>query len=206
MGEKLIIIGAGGHGKVIADIARLNGYKEIYFLDDDTNKQFNGKYKVIGTLNDIKKYLNDYDFFVGIGDNQIRQAVTKKLIELNIKLPVLIHPSAIIDETVSIQSGTAVMANVVINADTIIGKGCIINTSSSIDHDCLINNYVHISPGSHIAGTVNIGDYTWIGIGSSVCNNLYICSSCVIGAGSVVVKNIVNSGKYIGVPTRRHEK
>lgn len=203
MAEKLIIIGAGGHGKVIADIARLNGYKEIYFFDDDINKQFNGKYKVVGTLNDIGKYLNDYDFFVGIGDNQIRKTITKRLNELNIELPVLIHPSAIIDETVSIQPGTVVMANVVINADSKIGNGCIINTSSSVDHDCLINDYAHISPGVHIAGTVSVGVCSWIGIGATVKNNVYIGSDCIIGAGSVVTDNLLEPGTYLGVPARR---
>ena len=203
MAEKLIIIGAGGHGKVIADIAKLNGYKEIYFLDDDINKQFNGKYKVVGTLNDIGKYLNDYDFFVGIGDNQIRKTITKRLNELNIELPVLIHPSAIIDETVSIQPGTVVMANVVINADSKIGIGCIINTSSSVDHDCLINDYAHISPGVHIAGNVHIGEDVWIGTGAAIINNTNIYKDCIIGAGGVVIYDIKEKGIFVGCPIRR---
>ena len=200
MDKKLLIIGAGGHGKVIADIAKLNGYKEIAFLDDDTTKKKNGKYDVINTTAAIDEYINDYDFFVGIGDNQIRKKLTIKLKQKNIVQPVLIHPSAVIDSTVSIGNGTVVMANVVINADSKIGDGCIINTSSSIDHDCLINNYTHISPGVHVAGTVSVGECTWIGIGTSIKNNLYITSNCIIGAGAAVVKNIKEQGTYVGVP------
>lgn len=203
MGEKLIIIGAGGHGKVIADIAKLNGYKEIYFLDDDINKHKIGEYQIIGTSKDIDKYKEKYDFIVGIGNNKIRKRFSLILNERKIKQPSLIHPSAVIDQTVNIGQGTVVMANVVINADSKIGNGCIINTSSSIDHDCLISNYIHISPGVHIAGTVSVGECSWVGIGATVKNNVYIGSDCIIGAGSVVIDNLLESGTYIGVPARR---
>lgn len=203
MDKKLLIIGAGGHGKVIADIAKLNGYKEIAFLDDDTTKKKNGKYDVINTTAAIDEYINDYDFFVGIGDNQIRKKVTLKLKQKNIVQPVLIHPSAIVDESVVIEQGTVVMANVVINADAKIKEGCIINTASSIDHDCIIDSYVHISPGVHIAGTVKIGELTWVGIGASVRNNTVICANSIIGAGSVVVNDILEKGTYVGIPTKK---
>lgn len=203
MAEKLIIIGAGGHGKVIADIAKLIGYKEIYFLDDDINKHKIGEYQIIGTSKDIDKYKEKYDFIVGIGNNNIRKRFFLILNERKIKQPSLIHPSAVIDQTVNIGQGTVVMANVVINADSKIGNSCIINTSSSIDHDCLISNYTHISPGVHIAGTVSIGECSWVGIGATVKNNVYIGSDCIIGAGSVVIDNLLEPGTYIGVPARR---
>lgn len=95
------------------------------------------------------------------------------------------------------------MAGVVINSSTKIGKGCIINTSSSIDHDNIIGDYVHISPGVKLAGAVNIGRESWLGIGSIVINNISITSGCILGASTVVVKNIPESGTYIGVPARR---
>ena len=95
------------------------------------------------------------------------------------------------------------MANAVLNADVKIGKGCIINTAATIDHDCTINDFVHISPGVKIAGTVDIGKKTWIGIGSSIINNLTICDNCIIGAGSTVIYDIKCSGTYVGSPVRR---
>lgn len=203
MRDKLVIIGASGHGKVIADIAKLNGYKEIIFLDDDINKTKNGKYDVVGTGKDIDKYLDQYDYFVAIGNNDIRKQITEKLEDKKIIQPVLIHPAATVDETAKISSGTVVMANAVINADVCIKKGCIINTAASVDHDCKIEDYVHLSPGVHIAGTVSIGERTWIGAGTTVINNISIADSCVIGAGSTVIKDIEEKGVYAGVPARR---
>ena len=206
MKDRILIIGASGHGKVVADIAKLNGYKEIVFLDDDVNKKNCGRYEVIGTSDDICRFVNNYDLFVAIGNNKIRKRIAKILSDKNIIQPVLIHPSAIVDETVLIKEGTVIMANTVINADTRIGKGCIINTSSSIDHDCDINDFVHISPGVHIAGTVRIGDNTWIGTGASVINNICITADCIIGAGSVVIDDISNCGTYVGSPVRMVKK
>lgn len=203
MNKRIVIIGASGHGKVVADIAKLNGYQEIVFVDDDINKEKCGLYKVVGTSNDVSKYKEGYDFFVAIGNNEIREKVTTKLSGLDINPVSLIHPSAVIDATVSISSGTAVMANVVINANTRIGKGCIINTAATVDHDCIIDNYVHISPGAHIAGTVEIGKSGWIGIGTSVINNVTICKQCVVGAGSVVVDDMAKSGTYVGIPVKK---
>ena len=100
-------------------------------------------------------------------------------------------------------AGTVVMAGAVINCCTKIGKGCIINTGSTIDHDNLIEDYVHISPGAHLAGTVNVGRGTWLGIGSIVSNNINITGDCKIGAGTVVVMDITELGTYVGVPSRR---
>ena len=203
MKDKLVIIGASGHGKVIADIAKLNGYQEIIFLDDDITKTKNGKYDVVGTGKDIDKYLDQYDYFVAIGNNSIRKQITEKLEDKKIIQPVLIHPAATVDETAKISSGTVVMANAVINADVCVKKGCIINTAASVDHDCKLENYVHLSPGVHIAGTVNIGANTWVATGVSIINNLNICNDSIIGAGAVVVKDIKEQGTYIGVPARR---
>jgi len=202
MDKRLVIIGASGHGKVVADIAQLNGYKEIIFLDDDTNLKRNGIYAVVGTTKDIDKY-KDHHFIVGIGNNAIRARIIDQLEEKNALIVTLIHPSAVIDKTVHIEKGTVVMANTVINADACIGRGCIINTCSSVDHDCVIGDYVHVSVGAHIAGTVSIGERAWIGAGATINNNVSICGNCIIGAGAVVIKKIEESGTYIGVPAKQ---
>lgn len=207
MNKKIVIIGASGHGKVVANIAKLNGYEEIIFLDDDISKKGCGSYKVVGTSEKIESFIKqEYDFAVAIGDNKTRMRIYENLVDKKAKLPALIHPTAVIDETVNIGSGTVIMANVVINSSTKIGSECIINTAATIDHDCNISDYVHISPGAHIAGTVNVGERTWIGIGGSVINNLDICSDCIIGAGSIVVKDIEDYGTYINLPARKVKK
>ena len=120
------------------------------------------------------------------------------------KLYTAIHPSAIIAEDVKIGTGSVIMAGVVINPGTVIGKNCIINTCSSLDHDNLLEDYVHISPGAHLAGTVTIKEGTWICTGAIVKNNITIGKNNIIGAGGVVIKDIIEeNGTYIGVPARR---
>lgn len=197
--RRLAIIGASGHGKVIADIARKNGYKEIVFLDDDESIHECGGYPVIGESSEAGTI--DADIIVGIGNAGIRKRIQESVPEE--KLVTLIHPDAVVADDVVIGKGTVVMAGAVINPGTHLGKGCIINTCSSVDHDCDVGDYVHISVGSHLCGTVSVGSGTWIGAGATVSNNISICSDCMIGAGAVIVKNIDSAGKYMGVPARR---
>ncbi|EJR58332.1 sialic acid O-acetyltransferase NeuD family sugar O-acyltransferase [Bacillus cereus VD115] len=204
MKKKLLIIGASGHGKVIADIAmKTNRWQSIAFLDDNQNAKYSMGIEIIDKSASISKYIDDYEFFVGIGNNAVRERIQRKLEDEGASIPVLIHPSAIIGEQVYLGAGTAVMAGVVINCCTKIGKGCIINTASTIDHDNIIEDYVHISPGVHLAGTVKVGRGTWLGIGSIVSNNINITHSCKIGAGAVVIRDITESRTYVGVPVRR---
>ena len=204
MKDKLIIIGASGHGKVVADIAiKMNKWQSIAFLDDDESIKTSMGLEVIGRTTDAFTYKDEADFFVAIGSNTTREKIQEKLIEEGINVICLIHPSAVIGTNVEIGFGSVVMAGVVINSSSRIGNGCIINTSSSIDHDNVIENYVHISPGVNMAGTVKVGKRSWLGIGSVVSNNVNICSGCKVGAGAVVVKDITEPGTYVGVPVRR---
>ncbi len=196
--KQIIIIGASGHGKVVADIANKNGYDQISFLDDNDEINECDGYKIIGKTADFIKF--DCDFFVAIGNANIRQKIILQLENANKNIITLIHPNAVIADTVKIGSGTVVMAGAVINSATTIGKGCIINTCASVDHDNIIGDFVHVSVGSHLAGNVTVANNTWISIGATVSNNISICKNCIIGAGAVVVKNIKEEGTYIGVP------
>lgn len=201
--KKLVIIGASGHGKVIADLAeQLNKYEEIYFLDDDKTKKECLGYQVIGSSKDIDKYIDDSDFVVAIGNSEIRSKLLKKLLDKNVSVATLIHPNAYVGANVQIGKGTVVMAGSVIQPDTIIGKGCIINTCASVDHECKLADYVHIAVGSRLSGNVTIGTYSWIGVGAIVSNNIDICENCIVGAGAVVVKDITESGIYVGSPAK----
>jgi len=204
MNNKLIIIGASGHGKVVADIAiKMNKWQSIAFLDDDESIKASMGFEVMGKTADAFIYKNEADFFVAIGNNATREKVQEKLIEQGLNVVSLIHPSAVIGTDVEIGIGSVVMAGVVINSSSRIGLGCIINTSSSLDHDNVIEDYVHISPGVNMAGTVSVGKGSWLGIGSIISNNVNICSGCKVGAGAVVVKDITEPGTYIGVPVRK---
>ncbi len=172
------------------------------FLDDDISRKSCLNYPVIGVSTDAEKYINA-DFFVAIGNPKVREKVQEKLAGMNIVS--LVHPDAVIAPDVAIGRGVAVMAGVVINPGTSIGEGCIINTGATVDHDNRIEDFVHVSVGCHLAGTVTVGKSTWIGAGTVVSNNVNICGGCMIGVGAVVVKDISEPGTYVGVPAKRIE-
>lgn len=199
--KSVIIIGASGHGKVVADIIQKSGDRVLGFLDDNPNLSdtFIG-FPVLGAVNEYAKY--DAEFVIAIGNAAIRERIADKLTDVS--WYTAIHPTAVIsDIDVNIGVGTVVMANAVINTGTKIGRHCIINTGAVVEHDNQISNFVHVSVGAKLAGTVKIGKGTWVGIGSSVSNNISICNNCMIGAGAAVIKNIENSGTYVGVPAKR---
>lgn len=203
MPKDVIIIGAGGHAKVIADIVKSSGDNLVGFLDDNMDIQGNVIFEdkiVLGTTKeeDIEKYKDNY-FIIGIGSNRVRKLISEKY--PNLKYYTAIHPNAIIGSNVEIGEGTVLMAGTVINIGTKIGKHCIVNTCSSLDHDNLIEDFVHISPGAHLAGTVKVMKCTWICTGVTVINNITIEKNNIIGAGAVVVKNIEDCNiTYIGIP------
>lgn len=204
MNKKVIIIGASGHGKVIADIVlksgdTIRGFLDDFYIDDD----FLG-FPVLGKSDSFRKYSDCY-FVVAIGNAKIREKIVNSL--EGMKFYTAIHPTAIISSIgVHIGEGTVIMANAVINSCATIGKHCIINTSAVVEHDNLIEDFVHVSVGAQLAGTVQVGRMTWIGIGSTVKNNISICRNCMIGAGAVVVNDIKEEGTYVGVPARLREK
>ena len=204
MNKKLLIIGAGGHGKVVADIAlKTDKYDEICFLDDREEIKKCMQFDIVGKVKDVYNYLESADIFVAIGNAEARKRVLEELKISNAKIATLIHPNAIIGENVIVGEGSVIMAGAVINPDAKIGKGCIINTSASVDHDCKIFDYAHVSVDAHLAGNVSLGENTWVGVGASIINNITVCEKVMIGAGAVVVKNINEPGTYVGVPARK---
>ncbi len=204
MREGLLIMGASGHGKVVADIAlKMDVWKYIAFLDQDESIVSSLGIEVIDKSVNAFRYAKDYDIFVAIGNNIMREKIIVELIAAGANVPILIHPRATLGKEVEVEVGTVIMAGVVINCCTKIGKGCIINTGATIDHDNVIDDYVHISPGAHLAGAVKVGKNTWIGAGGIVINNINITDNCVIGAGAVVINSISEPGIYVGVPAKK---
>lgn len=212
MCKNVVIIGAGGHAKVIADIIQKSGDVIFGLLDDNLEEgtiiDNNNNLKVIGDLN--KRFTlpithKDLEFIVAIGDNKKRKEIVENNKIPNVKYYTAKHPSAVIGMNVNIGEGTVIMPNVCINSSAKIGKHCIINTGAIIEHDNKIEDYVHISPNATLCGTVTIGENTHIGAGATIKNNIEIASDCIIGAGAVVVKNIKETGTYIGVPAKRME-
>lgn len=199
--NRLIIIGAGGHGKVIADSAVKNGYTNIQFVDDGMKPNACMGFSVVGAIKDIEVLDDGHtDFIIGIGNNEIRKRIAEKH---RVNWISLIHPSAQIAVDAKIGAGTVIMAGAVVNASATIGEHCIINTNAVVEHDNVIEDYVHISPQVALGGTVHIGEQTHVGIGATVTNNIVMCQGCVIGAGAVVIHDIEIGGTYIGVPAFR---
>ena len=202
--KRLAIIGAGGHGKVIAEIALLTGWGSVEFYDDDfPNKTKLDDFSIKGGFDRLISKSNLYDgFHVAIGNNRTRLNVLKQLQKLDLFCPNIIAPSAFVSKTASLGSGISIMPNVVINAKTIIDDGVILNTACSVDHDCIISSGAHVSPGANLAGYVSVGICSWVGIGSTIINNKVIGNDTVIGAGSVVIRDIPNNVTAVGVPTK----
>ena len=193
MNKKLAIIGAGGHGKVVGEIALLNQYKIIDFFDDKKNEIKEFPFTISGSLNFLKKHLNDYDaFFVAIGENRIRFDIMEWLKNQKMNIVSLVHPRSTISKFSFLGMGTCVMANAVVNPGVLIKEGVIINTSASVDHDCTIEDFVHISPNCSLSGNVKIGKFSHLGTGTSIHPGIHIGDNVKTAVGSKVFKNILN--------------
>ena len=197
MNKKLAIIGAGGHGKVVGEIALLNQYETINFFDDKFREIKSFPFTIVNTLDYLKENLKDYDaFFVAIGNNQIRSEKIEWFKNHKMNVVSLIHPKSTFSKFSSLGIGTCVMANAVVNPGTLIKEGVIINTSSSVDHDCVIEDFAHISPNCSLSGDVRIGKFTHLGTGTSVYPGVHIGNDVKTGVGSRVFKNILDQTIY----------
>lgn len=199
MKQSIVIIGAGGHGRVVADAARACGYTRVLFLDDAEDCAV----ELSGRTDDYKKFIGACDFFVAIGNAAIRERITRALISDGADIATIMHPSAVIGSSVSIGKGSFVAPGAVVNTGANVGEGVILNTCCSVDHDCTVEDFCHVSVGAHLAGTVCVGRSTMIGAGATVINNLSLCAGCTVGAGAVVVNDLNEPGTYIGVPARK---
>ena len=193
MNKKLAIIGAGGHGKVVGEIALLNGYKIIDFFDDRAKEIKKFPFNVVDTPDYLKEHQNEYDdFFVAIGDNKLRKDKILWLKKYNMNIINLIHPKSIISKFCTLEIGICTMAHSTINPGTVIREGVIINTSASVDHDCIIDDYSHISPNCSLSGNVKIGKFTHLGTGTSVHPGINIGEDVKTGIGARIFKDILN--------------
>ncbi len=196
----VIIIGGGGHAKVVADIVIKSGDILLGFLDDCKRGTVLDGYSVIGKIMDAEKFSKDAKFIVAIGNNEVRRTLME---QPGLRWYTAVHPSAQLGTGVQIGEGSCVAANAVINASASVGKGCIINTSAVVEHDCVVGDFSHVSPSAVLCGTVKVGHCVHIGANATVINNLLVCDNSVIGAGAVVVKHITEQNTYVGVPARK---
>lgn len=195
--NRLVIIGAGGHGKVVADTAHAAGWKDIAFVDRGWPKRdLNGSWPVIAASPPV----DGTALFCGVGHNATRARLFDAC-ELQ-NAPVLIHPSVILSPSATLGNGTLAVAGAIVNADTQIGRGVILNTGCSVDHDCILDDFTHISPGARLAGGVRVGQCTWIGIGAVIREGVTIGRNVTVGAGAAVIHDIEDGERVAGVPAR----
>ncbi|RKQ33498.1 acetyltransferase [Oceanobacillus halophilus] len=206
---KIILVGNGGHSKVIQDIiASIRNSKVVAILDDKYEMQFEEGGILYGPLSLINSILVEKDFrvMVAIGDNAIRKKVIKSLNLQMKQYAIIIHPTAVISPTATIGYGTVVMPKAVINAETSIGSHCIVNTSSIVEHENKIADYVHISPNATSTGNVTIGEGGHLGASSVIIPGITVGNWSVIGAGSTVINNVPAYSKAVGSPSRIIDK
>ena len=209
MSRTLLIIGAGGHGRVVADAAWLTEqWESIAFIDDRYPAlQHSARWPVIGAVVDLDNLIGKWsEVVIAIGDNATRLEVQQKIGLSGFEISSVTHPSAQIAEDVTIGKGTVIFANAVINTGSILGDCCIVNTAATIDHDNRLGDGVHISPGVHLAGDVKIASRSWVGIGASVIHGCTIGHDVIVGAGAVVTKDINDELTVVGNPAHEHAK
>lgn len=205
--KKLLILGAGGHGKVILDLSlRADRWDEISFLDDrDIGTHILG-YSLIGKIKDYIDYREYTHAIVAIGNNDTRLRLTKELVEIGYEVPTLIHPSAIVSPFSRIGVGSVVLPQAVIHTSAQIGSAVIINSGAIIEHDCQIDDGVHLSPRATLGGGVKIGEKSWIGMGANIIQEMSIGREVTIGAGSVVINHVGDGALVVGVPGKMKER
>jgi len=201
---KLAILGASGHGKVVADTAQAAGWDDVVFFDDAwPGLATNGCWAVVGDTDALLKRLREFDgIIVGIGSNRIRLAKTRELIAAGAPLATIVHPHAVVSPRAQLGAGSVVFASAVVQIDSRLGAACIINTNANLDHDCNVADGVHICPGGSIAGLVCVGETSWIGIGASVKQLIKIGAGVTVGAGAAVIRDVPDGQTVVGVPAR----
>lgn len=204
MKKSLIIIGSGGHAKVLLDALLLQHQAVLGFTDSNKDKwgtQIFGV-SILGDDKIIEKYLpSDVHLALGIGANELKISLYKNFKKTGYLFPAIIHPQAVVSKlSTVINDGVQVMAGAAINPGCFLGENSIINTSASLDHDCHIANHVHIAPGVVLAGGVIIEESTYVGPGATIVRGVKIGKNCVIGAGTLVLQDVVPGSKVYGVP------
>lgn len=201
--KRLAIVGAGGHGRVIADAAQCSGWSTVEFYDDAAAGDKTGSWIIRGNTGLLLERLQDYEgLIVGIGNNQIRAALQQRLHAAGAPLVSVIHPAATISRDASLAAGCAVFAQAVVNTGAQVGAGAILNTGCIVEHDCMLGEFVHIGPNAALGGGVRIGPRSWVGLGANVNHLMHIGQDSTIGSGATVIDDVPDSVVAVGTPAR----
>lgn len=201
---RLAILGASGHGKVVADAAEHSGWDSITFFDDAwPDVKDNGSWLVDGNTASLLERLAEFDgVVVAIGSNCIRAEKQNSLSVAGARLATVVHPSAVVSLYATIGEGAVVFGNAVVNACAIVGAGTIVNTGAIVEHDCVVGEFAHLSPNAALAGGVNLGQEAWVGACASVRQLLSVGAGSVVGMGAVVTRDVPPGATVVGNPAK----
>lgn len=202
--KNLILVGGGGHCKSVIDVAESSGYNILGILDmpEEVGKSVLN-YQVIGTDEDILKYVDKAEFIITVGfikNPTIRVRIYNKIKEAQGKLATIVASTAHVSRYATLGEGTVIMHQAVVNAGAKIGENCIVNTFCNIEHDAVIGDQCHISTGVMVNGNCKVGERVFIGSQSVLANGITVGDDIIVGAGSVVRKSISEKGIYAGNP------
>jgi len=202
--HKLTILGAGGHGRVLADAALRAGWEAVEFFDDrwpDVRQA--GPWSITGPINLVLSEPDRVEAaIVGIGNNRVRLRLFDACVNANLTLTSVIHPSACISDFASIGSGSAILAGSVVGPFATVGEAAIVNHGAIVEHDCRLARGVHICPQAALGGEVDVAEGAWIGIGAVLRNRVSVGIDAVVGAGAVVVADVPDYLTVVGSPAR----
>jgi sugar O-acyltransferase (sialic acid O-acetyltransferase NeuD family) len=201
----VVVFGAGGHGKVVADILLAAGDRVAGFIDDKCAVGSNvSGLTVIGNAAWLAE--NRSRVALGIGDNAARSRVADVCLAARAELVSAIHPRAVISASATIEAGAVVMALAVVNPDAVVERGAIVNTGAIIEHDCVVERFAHISPNAALGGGCRVGAFAHLGIGASMLPGTSIGERTVVGGGALVARDLEPSVVARGVPARVSRK
>ena len=200
--KRLALLGASGHGKVVADAALAGDWDGVEFFDDAwPQRQKNGPWSVTGDSATLMARLKEFQgVLVSIGDCAVRWDKHQALQAVGAPLVTVVHPAAVVSRYAVLGVGTVVMAGAVVNIDTVVGQAGIINTGATVDHDSRLGDAVHICPGAHLSGNVQVGHGSWVGVGAAVKQGMTLGERVMVGAGAVVVRSVPDGLTVVGNP------
>lgn len=201
--DRIVIFGAGGHGRVVLDILLESKQNVIGFIDDDKKKcgkDLHG-FKVLGDFSCLKnkKYAK---LALGIGDNKIRAGIFEKAKKMGLKIARTIHPKAVVAADVKIGEGVVIMPGAIVNTGVVLEDGVVVNTGATVDHDCCLKKFCQIWPGANLAGGVRVGGFSYVGTGAAIIQNINIGKNVIIGAGAVIIEDVPDKATVVGNPGR----
>lgn len=205
MNKPVVIIGYSGHAHTGVDLLTASGYKVVAYCDNEEKEQNPFGLKYLGSENDliVQKLLKEYDYFIGIGNNNLlRRKVYEALFPLLGQPVNAIHPSAVISPSVKMKFGHFIAPNVSINALTELGMTAVCNTGSVIEHGCVVGDFTFIAPGAVLCGDVTIGENTFVGANSVIKQGVIVGRNVIIGAGAVILQNVPDDVTIVGNPAR----